>query len=258
MRRVDPRYVTSVEFSTLEFSGVVSAHYGPRRFVVLNLSEGGAALSFADGGEIPKEFKPGSQLDVSFEIQKKVFPATISLRGVAGARLHCQFVAKTPAFESALKEFFVPKTLGVALSRNESLSEHPEVQVLVPEAEWHEVWVAPNQTGLFMWFGEDDAVLKMLLVSKDLAWSWTKGEGARSGHRSLNPVAEGPHQAFEIIWDRELSSSTKVFVNEVLASWLGMSDEARRWVARLVEADKDVDVLAQIGASPLLRRIRKA
>jgi hypothetical protein len=256
MRRMDTRFVTAVDSSTFESLGAVSAFLGPRPFVVLNLSEGGAALKFADKDGIPKDFQTGTQIDVSIEIQKKVFPVTLIIRNIVGDRLHCKFVSKSPAFELALKEFFVPKSLGLALARNESLSDHSEVQALVPDSEWHEVWVAPNQTGLFVWFGEEDSLLKILLVSKDIAWEWSLEVGSRTGHRSLNPKAETPDQAFEMTWDRESAQSTKTFVTEILNSWLGMSDDARSWVLKLVTAEAKSTVISEIGCSPLLRRIR--
>ncbi len=259
MRRMDTRFITAVDSSTFESLGTVSAHYGPRAFVVLNLSEGGAALKFADGGEIPKYFKVGSQIDVSIELQKMVYPLTLIIRNLVGLRIHCQFSAKTPSFELALKDFFVPKSLGLALSRNESLSDHPEVQALVPDSEWVEVWVAPNQTGLFMWFGEDDQVVKILLVSKEITWEWSAAFGAKTGHRNLSVKGESPDQAFEVSWDREASPATKAFVSEILNSWLGMGDDTRLWVSRLVNAENDkTNVISEIGSSPLLRRIRNA
>ncbi|HVJ64989.1 MAG TPA: PilZ domain-containing protein [Bdellovibrionota bacterium] len=255
---MDTRFVTALESTTLESLGIVSAHYGPRPFIVLNLSEGGAALKFADEDELPKDFKVGAQIDVSMELQKKVFPLTLIIRGVVGARLHCQFQTKSPAFDIALKEFFVPKSLGLSLGRNESLSDHPEVQALVSDSEWHEVWVAPNQTGLFLWFGEEDALLRALLVSKDLAWEWRADTGSVTGHRTLGGKGETPDQAFEIAWDREASASTKAFVSEILISWLGMGDDSRAWVERLLDSEAAATGAPLMGCRPLLRRIRGA
>lgn len=262
MRRVDPRFITALESSELDASlGAVKAFYGPVHLTVLNLSEGGAAFSFASSDEVSKEFFVGAQVDLSLEIHKKAYPVTISVRAVVGRRVHVQFVSKAPALEIALKEFFLPKSLGVSLARNEDLSQHPEVQALVEGAEWHEVWVAPNQTGLFVWFGEDDQCLKILLVSRDLAWEWSKGNGARSGHRqapgaSVSSGSESSAVGIDIIWDREMSTSTKFFVQEILCSWLGMSDEACRWVAKVVESNPASDAISQIGSAPLLRRLR--
>lgn len=225
-RSDDYRYTVDLLGADITPLAAVEAIVGPRPVRVHNISQGGVALLFDDDADYPK----GEILDISISIRGRAFPLQLEVKGCRGRRLSCAFVTPSPAFQASLQEFLQPKFLGDAIQWSKELSEKSGAIELVSGATRYDAYLGQNQTGFFVWTDGSRTLLKLVGLSRDLVFEWSREEGLKTG-RLLSKSDEN------ISWDTAHEQAVVHYFADILLAWF-KSDEGSYLVDRITTGDK--------------------
>lgn len=207
----------------------VEAYVGTKTLRVQNISIGGIALVF---DEAPS-FQAGDVLDISVSIRERAFPIQIEVKNLRDRRMNCEFVSVPPAFQNILQEFLQPKFLGGNLQRSLALSERPGAVELVPGATRYDAYLGQNQTGFFVWTDAFRHCLKLVGVSRELVFEWSRAEGLKTGRLSGKSDDD-------IQWDRAAESQLLHYFADILLAWF-RSNDGTHFVERLISGETELE-----------------
>ena len=248
-RHDEYRYTVALMGAELTPLAAIEAFLGNERLRVLNVSQGGLALLF---DREPKAV-PGDFLDISVSVRERAFPVQIEVRGVRGLRVSSAFQNPSKAFQGALREFLRPKFLGGALVKSDTLSSEAGWLEQFSGAERFESYVGQNQTGFFVWMGRDRELLKLVGISQDLAFEWTRQEGARTGRAVQASSGADPAIAAAdgsaLQWDRLADRTLLHYFADICLAWLP-SPEGPELMEALIG---ETTAIQRDGASSTLR-----
>ncbi len=205
----------------------VEAYLGNKLVSVLNISSGGTALMLPK--ELVDSLDIGDPIDCSISIRERAFPMQLEIKNVReDGRASCSFLNAPPAFLSALKEFLGPKHLGASIKHNRTHTNIEEALELEEGAKAYEAYTGTNQTGVFVWLGENRKLLKLLAISRDLVLAWTPKNGTQTGKLS----SQGNFH--DVKWDRVVEETVFNYLADVLLAWRNESNDSE-WIQALFD-----------------------
>lgn len=197
---------------------------GNTRVRVLNVSMGGMAFLV----EKDPDFADGDIKDVSVSIRGRAFPLQLEIKHIKGLRVSSSFLNPPPAFLFALREFLGPKFLGASLQEATAHKDLPEAIRLVEGAKTYRAFTGQNQTGVFLWAGEGNKLLRLIAVSRDLVLGWDPIAGSRTGRLNAHNDIQ------DVVWDRIIEITVFNYMADILLAWKNQPSE-REWMEKLFE-----------------------
>ena len=216
----------------------IEAYLGNRVVPVLNISSGGMALLLPT--DIVDSLDVGDPMDASISIRERAFPMQLELKSLdESGRGSCSFLNAPPAFLSALKEFLGPKHLGASITHNKAHTNIAEALELEKGAQSYEAYTGQNQTGIFVWLGENKKLLKLLAVSRHLALGWTPSTGTQTGQINSHDNIQ------DIKWDRAMEFTVFHYLADILIAWRNETED-EAWIKELFDTPAASEAAEQV------------